>query len=83
MLRCTVPPSHVFVSSLSDSLSHAHTVAIANMTLTPPFPFSILMDARVTGFPFNVLEHPMYDGASISFLGHAILYVPFPCCYFV
>lgn len=31
--------------------------------------FGILMDARVTGFPFNVLENPMYIGSSMNFLG--------------
>ncbi len=30
------------------------------------------MNARVTGFPFSVLEHPMYDGATLSFLGSAL-----------
>jgi phosphatidylethanolamine N-methyltransferase len=35
--------------------------------------FGILMDAPVTGFPFNVLKDPMYDGASMIFLGKALL----------
>ncbi|KAJ9441080.1 Phosphatidyl-N-methylethanolamine N-methyltransferase [Diplonema papillatum] len=34
--------------------------------------FGILMKERVTGFPFNVLENPMYDGATLSFLGLAV-----------
>lgn len=33
----------------------------------------ILMDDRVTGFPFNVTEHPMYRGSALSFLGHALM----------
>ncbi|KAJ1853503.1 hypothetical protein GGH12_002012 [Coemansia sp. RSA 1822] len=31
--------------------------------------FGILMDARVTGFPFNVLDNPMYVGSTLSFIG--------------
>ncbi len=34
--------------------------------------FGILMTERVTGFPFNVLSNPMYDGSSLIFLSHAI-----------
>lgn len=33
--------------------------------------FGILMDARVTGFPFNVTNNPMYYGSFLSFLGTA------------
>jgi phosphatidylethanolamine N-methyltransferase len=32
----------------------------------------ILMDKRVTGFPFNVLDNPMYVGSSLSFLGSSL-----------
>lgn len=35
--------------------------------------FGILMDAPVTSFPFNVLNDPMYDGATMLFLGQALL----------
>ncbi|KAJ2704509.1 Phosphatidyl-N-methylethanolamine N-methyltransferase [Coemansia sp. IMI 203386] len=31
--------------------------------------FGILMDERVTSFPFNVLENPMYVGSTMSFIG--------------
>lgn len=34
--------------------------------------FGILMDARVTGFPFNVTDNPMYHGSTLSFLGTAL-----------
>lgn len=34
--------------------------------------FGILMDERVTAFPFSVLEHPMYDGATACFLAQAL-----------
>lgn len=34
--------------------------------------FGILMDAPVTGFPFNVTGAPMYWGSTCSFLGTAL-----------
>lgn len=37
--------------------------------------FGILMDEKVEGFPFSVVEHPMYDGSTMLFLAKAILYV--------
>lgn len=36
--------------------------------------FGILMDHRVTSFPFNITDAPMYYGSTLSFLGTAILY---------
>ncbi|KAJ1940509.1 hypothetical protein EC988_007012 [Linderina pennispora] len=36
--------------------------------------FGILMNERVTGFPFNVLENPMYVGSTMSFLGTSLWY---------
>ena len=36
--------------------------------------FGILMDHRVTSFPFNIIDAPMYYGSTLSFLGTAILY---------
>ena len=36
--------------------------------------FGILMDRRVTSFPFNITGAPMYYGSTLSFLGTAILY---------
>ncbi|CAO3649711.1 unnamed protein product [Cunninghamella echinulata] len=36
--------------------------------------FGILMDARVTGFPFNVCEDPMYTGSTFTFLATALWY---------
>ncbi|CAG8459010.1 26207_t:CDS:2 [Gigaspora rosea] len=36
--------------------------------------FGILMDSRVTSFPFNVLENPMYYGSSMVFLSTALWY---------
>ncbi|TFK69184.1 phospholipid methyltransferase [Pluteus cervinus] len=34
--------------------------------------FGILMDARVEGFPFNILNDPMYDGSTLCFLSGAL-----------
>lgn len=34
----------------------------------------ILMESRVTGFPFNVLDNPMYVGSTMSFLGYSLYY---------
>ena len=34
--------------------------------------FGILMKKRVTGFPFNVTENPMYNGATLNFLALAL-----------
>ena len=36
--------------------------------------FGILMDHRVTSFPFNMTNAPMYYGSTLSFLGTAMLY---------
>jgi len=35
--------------------------------------FGILMSERVTGFPFNVMEDPMYNGSTMIYLGDALL----------
>ena len=34
--------------------------------------FGILMDARVEGFPFNVVKDPMYVGSTLSFAATAL-----------
>lgn len=34
--------------------------------------FGILMDKKVTGFPFNVTDAPMYYGSTLSFLATAL-----------
>ncbi len=36
--------------------------------------FGILMDAPVTGFPFNITGAPMYYGSTMSFFGSALIY---------
>ncbi|QEU59444.1 Opi3 [Kluyveromyces lactis] len=34
--------------------------------------FGILMDHRVTSFPFNYFDNPMYQGSTFTFLGYAL-----------
>ncbi|ESK84394.1 methylene-fatty-acyl-phospholipid synthase [Moniliophthora roreri MCA 2997] len=36
--------------------------------------FGILQKRRVTGFPFNILKHPMYTGSTLCFVGAALWY---------
>ncbi|KAK9450832.1 phospholipid methyltransferase-domain-containing protein [Limtongia smithiae] len=36
--------------------------------------FGILMSERVTGFPFNLTDNPMYYGSTLSFLGTALYF---------
>lgn len=36
--------------------------------------FGILMKLRVTSFPFNVNDNPMYNGSTLCFLGTALWY---------
>ncbi|KAM4524901.1 phosphatidylethanolamine N-methyltransferase [Odontesthes bonariensis] len=35
--------------------------------------FGILMDKKVTGFPFNITENPMYWGSTANYLGLALI----------
>jgi len=35
--------------------------------------FGILMEDKVTGFPFSVVSDPMYVGTTLNFLGSAIV----------
>lgn len=34
--------------------------------------FGILLDERITSFPFSVAEHPMYYGSTLCFLSYAL-----------
>ncbi|XP_014448400.1 phosphatidylethanolamine N-methyltransferase isoform X5 [Tupaia chinensis] len=36
--------------------------------------FGILKEARVTSFPFNVLDNPMYWGSTANYLGWALMH---------
>ncbi|XP_075455276.1 phosphatidylethanolamine N-methyltransferase [Ascaphus truei] len=35
--------------------------------------FGILMEEKVTGFPFNIMENPMYWGSTANYLGWALM----------
>ncbi|XP_073414605.1 phosphatidylethanolamine N-methyltransferase isoform X5 [Dendrobates tinctorius] len=35
--------------------------------------FGILMEEKVTGFPFNIMENPMYWGSTANYLGLALM----------
>lgn len=35
--------------------------------------FGILMDEKVTVFPFNIMENPMYWGSTANYLGLALM----------
>ncbi|XP_075996146.1 phosphatidylethanolamine N-methyltransferase [Genypterus blacodes] len=35
--------------------------------------FGILMDQKVTSFPFNLMENPMYWGSTANYLGLALI----------
>ncbi|XP_015426097.1 PREDICTED: phosphatidylethanolamine N-methyltransferase isoform X3 [Myotis davidii] len=35
--------------------------------------FGILKEARVTTFPFNILDNPMYWGSTANYLGWAVM----------
>lgn len=41
--------------------------------------FGFLMKEPVTTFPYNVCDHPMYEGATLIFLGYSLWY-PSYCC---
>ncbi|KAM4698154.1 phosphatidylethanolamine N-methyltransferase [Rhinophrynus dorsalis] len=36
--------------------------------------FGILMEEKVTGFPFNIMENPMYWGSTANYLGLALMH---------
>lgn len=36
--------------------------------------FGILMDEKVTGFPFNIVDNPMYTGSTFSFIAFSLIY---------
>ncbi|KAG2392254.1 hypothetical protein C9374_012506 [Naegleria lovaniensis] len=35
--------------------------------------FGILMEDRITSFPFNVTDNPMYNGSTLWFIGHSLV----------
>ncbi|KAI9840693.1 MAG: Phosphatidyl-N-methylethanolamine N-methyltransferase [Sclerophora amabilis] len=79
-------PSHPALHSMNiDLLAYALLLAGNTLVLSSMWAlgltgtylgdyFGILMDDRVTSFPFNVTDAPMYYGSTLSFLGTALLY---------
>ncbi|CAJ0968134.1 unnamed protein product, partial [Ranitomeya imitator] len=60
---------HYPVPQVSVSLSCTRSVII----LYPECDyFGILMEEKVTGFPFNIMENPMYWGSTANYLGLAL-----------
>ncbi|KAJ2003527.1 Phosphatidyl-N-methylethanolamine N-methyltransferase [Coemansia thaxteri] len=60
----------LFMSGMGFVASSTYALGITGTFLGDYF--GILMDKRVTGFPFNVLDNPMYVGSAMSFLGTAL-----------
>ena len=79
-------PSHPLLqTALSDYIAYALIAAGNILVLSSMWAlgltgtylgdyFGILMDAKVTSFPFSITDAPMYYGSTMSFLGTAILY---------
>ncbi|KAJ1964054.1 Phosphatidyl-N-methylethanolamine N-methyltransferase [Dipsacomyces acuminosporus] len=62
----------LFASGMTFVVSSTYMLGITGTFLGDYF--GILMKERVTGFPFNVLENPMYVGSTLSFLGTSLWY---------
>ncbi|KAJ2886433.1 Phosphatidyl-N-methylethanolamine N-methyltransferase [Coemansia aciculifera] len=60
----------LFISGMTFVATSTYALGITGTFLGDYF--GILMSERVTGFPFNVLENPMYVGSTMSFLGTAL-----------
>ena len=79
-------PSHPLLQSESSKYIAYTLIAIGNvLVLSSMYAlgvtgtylgdyFGILMDHKVTSFPFNFTDAPMYYGSTMSFLGTAVLY---------
>ncbi|PIA12852.1 phospholipid methyltransferase [Coemansia reversa NRRL 1564] len=61
-----------FASGMTFVLSSTFMLGITGTFLGDYF--GILMDERVVGFPFSVLDNPMYVGSALSFLGSSLWY---------
>ncbi|KAJ2375052.1 Phosphatidyl-N-methylethanolamine N-methyltransferase [Coemansia sp. RSA 2611] len=60
----------LFISGMTFVTTSTYALGITGTFLGDYF--GILMKERVTGFPFNVLDNPMYVGSTLSFLGTAL-----------
>ena len=68
-----LPPMIPFPSAFLSPSSSSPTAIGVRMLMTGDY-FGILMEERVTSFPFNVLENPMYVGSAMSFFGTSLWY---------
>lgn len=62
-LECCVTSHHL----------HLLTISVCVFYGFPGDYFGILMDEKVTGFPFNITENPMYWGSTANYLGLALM----------
>ena len=69
----TVVPAALFVIGQTLVLSSTWALGITGTFLGDYF--GILMDHRVEGFPFNIVENPMYVGSTICFAAGALWFV--------
>ncbi|ELR12643.1 Phospholipid methyltransferase [Acanthamoeba castellanii str. Neff] len=60
----------LFVSGTTFVLSSMWALGVTGTYLGDYF--GILMDKMVTGFPFNILDNPMYIGSTMCFLAHSL-----------
>ena len=72
------PTTHIWISFLLFSVGQILVVtSMFALGITGTYLgdyFGILMRNRVTSFPFNVVEDPMYIGSTICFLATSIWY---------
>ncbi|KAF8658418.1 hypothetical protein AX16_001969 [Volvariella volvacea WC 439] len=68
----TLVPALLFIIGQTLVISSTWALGITGTFLGDYF--GILMDARVEGFPFNILNDPMYDGSTMCFLAGALWY---------
>ncbi|KAJ7500956.1 phospholipid methyltransferase [Mycena galericulata] len=68
----TVLPALLFLTGQTFVITSTWALGVTGTFLGDYF--GILMDARVEGFPFNVLRDPMYVGSTMSFAATALWY---------
>ncbi|KAF8724471.1 hypothetical protein AX14_008766 [Amanita brunnescens Koide BX004] len=68
----TIVPVALFALGQTFVLTSTYALGITGTFLGDYF--GILMDQRVTGFPFNVLRDPMYVGSTMCFVATALWY---------
>lgn len=69
----TLVPASLFITGQVVVITSTWALGITGTFLGDYF--GILLEDRVEGFPFNVLDNPMYMGSSMSFAAGALWYV--------